>query len=78
MTEKSPAWIAWQREHRAALEALQDAERAYHRAIAGSAFASPTEGPSSVELQKEALHRLEAARLRLDDIRRRKPAEYRL
>ena len=75
MTEKSSAWIAWQREHQQALEALQDAERAYHRTISGSAFASPTEGPSAVELQKEALHRLEEARLRLDRIRRRMPDE---
>jgi hypothetical protein len=73
--EKSTEWIAWQREHQAALEVLQEAERAYHRAIAGSAFASPIEGPSPVELQKEALHRLEEARLRLDEIRSRMPAE---
>ena len=66
-------WLEWQYEHAAALEALQRAERAYHRTIAGSAFASPTEGPSALELQKESLDAVEAARVRLDDIRTRKP-----
>jgi hypothetical protein len=66
-------WLEWQSEHAAALDALQRAERAYHRTIAGSAFANPTEGPSAIELQKESLEAVEAARLRLDDIRARKP-----
>ena len=66
-------WLEWQREHAAALEALQQAERAYHRTIAGSAFSSPIEGPSAVELQKESLNAVEAARVRLDDVRARKP-----
>lgn len=66
-------WLDWQHEHAAALEALQQAERAYHRTIAGSAFASPSEGPSAIELQKESLEEVEAARLRLDEIRARKP-----
>jgi hypothetical protein len=68
-------WLNWQHEHAAALEALQRAERAYHRTIAGSAFASPTEGPSAIELQKESLEAVEAARVRLDDIRIRKPTD---
>jgi hypothetical protein len=66
-------WLDWQREHAAALADLQRAERAYHRTIAGSAFASATEGPSAIELQKESLDALEAARLRLDDVRSRRP-----
>ena len=66
-------WIAWQREHAAALEALQQAERAYHRTIAGSAFANPIEGPTSVEIQNESLKAVEAARMRLDQIRGQKP-----
>ena len=69
----SNSWQEWQREHAAALEALQQAQRAYHRTIAGSAFASPTEGPSATELQKESLDAVEAARVRLDEIRARKP-----
>jgi hypothetical protein len=66
-------WLEWQSEHAAALDALQRAERAYHRTIAGSAFASPTEGPSAIELQKESLEAVEAARVQLDEIRTRKP-----
>lgn len=66
-------WMAWQAEHAAALDALQQAERAYHRTIAGSAFASPTEGPSAIEMQKASLEAVEATRVRLDEIRARKP-----
>ena len=66
-------WLTWQGEHAAALEALQRAERAYHRTIAGSAFANPTEGPSAIELQKESLDEVEAARVRLDEVRARRP-----
>jgi hypothetical protein len=67
------AWLEWQSEHAAALEALQQAEQIYHRTIAGSAFASPAEGPSAVEMQRDALDQVEAARVRLDEIRARKP-----
>jgi hypothetical protein len=66
-------WLDWQAAHAAALDDLQRAERAYHRTIAGSAFASPSEGPSAIEMQKESLAAVEAARQRLDDIRSRKP-----
>ena len=66
-------WLDWQREHAAALEALQQAERAYHRTIAGSAFVSSDEGPSAIEMQKESLDAVEAARVRLDEIRARRP-----
>jgi hypothetical protein len=71
--DKLSRWLEWQTEHSAALEALQRAERAYHRTIAGSAFVSPTEGPSAVEMQKESLEAVESARVRLDEIRARKP-----
>jgi hypothetical protein len=66
-------WLDWQAEHAAALDALQQAERAYHRTIAGSAFVNAVEGPGAIELQKESLAALEAARLRLDDVRSRRP-----
>jgi hypothetical protein len=66
-------WLEWQREHMAALAALQEAEHDYHRTIAGSAFTSPAEGPSPIEMQKDGLKAVEAARLRLDDVRARKP-----
>ena len=71
--ERLSRWLEWQCEHTAALEALQRAEHAYHRAIAGSAFAVPGEGPSPLELQKESLEAVEAARVRLDEVRARKP-----
>jgi len=67
------AWLAWQSDHEAAIEALQIAERAYHRTVAGSAFANPSEGPTALELQKESLAFVEAARVRLDAVRARKP-----
>ena len=72
-TDRMSRWLEWQREHTAALEALQAAERAYHHAIAGSAFASPTEGPTALELQKESLDAVDTARVRLDEVRARKP-----
>ena len=71
--ERLSRWLEWQHEHTAALDALQRAEHAYHRTIAGSAFASTTEGPSAIELQKESLEQVEAARVRLDEIRSRQP-----
>ena len=72
-TARLTRWLEWQAGHTAALEALQQAERAYHRTIAGSAFASPTEGPSAIEMQKESLEAVEAARVRLDEVRARRP-----
>ena len=66
-------WLDWQRDHAAALDALQQAERAYHRAVSGSAFTSPTEGPSAVEIQRDALAAVERARIKLDGVRDRKP-----
>jgi len=71
--ERLARWLEWQHEHSEALEDLQRAERAYHRTIAGSAFASPTEGPSAIEMQKESLEAVEEARVRLDQIRARRP-----
>jgi hypothetical protein len=66
-------WLVWQNEHQAALDMLQRAERAYHRTIAGSAFANPTEGPTAIELQQESLREVESARVRLEEVRARKP-----
>ena len=72
-TDRVARWLAWQHEHASALEDLQRAENAYHRTIAGSAFAGPSEGPSAIELQKESLEAVEAARIRLDEVRARRP-----
>ena len=66
-------WLEWQREHSRALDALQEAERAYHRTIAGSAFTNPNEGPGPIEIQKESLAHVEEARARLDEVRARRP-----
>ena len=65
-------WLVWQDEHAAALDALQRAERAYHRTIAGHAFDAAADAPP-VELQHDALADVEGARVRLDDVRSRKP-----
>lgn len=66
-------WLQWQYEHATALHALQQAERAFQRTVAGSAFVNPTEGPTATELQKEALDEVETVRRRLDEIRARRP-----
>ena len=71
--DRLTTWLDWQAEHSAALAELQQAERAYHRTIAGSAFASPSEGPGALDLQKESLRAVEDARLRLDAVRARRP-----
>ena len=65
-------WLAWQHEHAAALAALQETERAYHRTITGSAFAIPGEGTPHVDPQA-ALDAVDAARQWLDDIRAGQP-----
>ena len=75
--DRLTGWLEWQSAHAAALEALQQAERAYHRMVAGNAFGcpgrGPTEGPTAVERQKESLGVVHAARVRLDEIRARQP-----
>ena len=72
-SDRLTQWLGWQKAHADALEALQHAQRGYHRTIAGSAFANPTEGPTAVELQRDALEAVETARVRLDEVRARKP-----
>ena len=64
------AWLEWQREHAGALATLQSAEQSFHRTIAGSAFANAGE---AVENQKASLDQVEAARVRLDEVRARQP-----
>jgi hypothetical protein len=71
--ERLTHWLDWQRDHAGALDALQQAERAYHRTVSGSAFTSPTEGPTAVEIQRDALAAVERARIELDAVRARKP-----
>jgi len=67
-------WREWHTQHAAALEALQSIERAYHRLVANHAFASTADLPASVEARRQALQALETARVRLDEIRSKKPS----
>ena len=69
--DRLAAWLTWQHEHAAALSALQDAEGDYHRTIAGSAFGAAG-GPENAML-KDGLNAVAAARVRLDEIRARRP-----
>ena len=76
MNEPSRAWREWHRDHEEALAALQEAQHAYHRTVAHGAFAGVADGPSIVEnaeMQQGSLEVLEAARVRLDAVRTRKP-----
>ena len=73
MNPPGDTWLEWQRDHAAALAALQEVQRAYHRTIAGSAFVGPTEGLSAVTTQQESLREVDAARMKLDEVRARKP-----
>jgi len=66
-------WLEWQSDHAAALEALQEAERAYHRARASHMLASDTDRSSAGQERTECLERVALARERLDDIRSRRP-----
>ncbi|MGE3704945.1 MAG: hypothetical protein AB7I13_06705 [Vicinamibacterales bacterium] len=66
-------WLEWQHEHAAALGALQDAERIYHRAVAGHAFGTREELDAGLQARRESLTQVEAARVRLDEVRARRP-----
>jgi hypothetical protein len=66
-------FAAWQREHAAALAELQDAQRAYHRTVAATAFQGAADQPSAEEMRRVSLDALDAARMKLDAVRARKP-----
>lgn len=68
---KASHWLGWQYEHALALDALQQAERAYHRIVAGAVFAASDEATS--ESQRDALDAVDAARRTLDEVRGRRP-----
>ena len=65
-------WLEWQYEHTQALEALQQAERGYHRSLADAAFAIARDS-SAVDGSKVSLEQVDAARKTLDDVRGRRP-----
>jgi hypothetical protein len=64
-------WLEWQHEHTQALEGLQQAERQYHRAMAGAAFASSADAAEGES--RASLESVNAARLHLDEVRARRP-----
>jgi hypothetical protein len=70
--ERLTTWLEWQSEHTAALEALQQAERNYHRAIAGSAFGTASDGPDAVAVRRESLRSVDEARVKLDQVRQQR------
>lgn len=69
------AFVTWQQEHAAALAELQEAQRAYHRTVAATAFQGAAEEPSAEEMRRASLEALDAARVKLDDVRARRPAQ---
>jgi len=62
-------WLDWQQEHSTALKDLQEAERAYHRAVAARALTRVESGESVEAL----LRRVNELRGRLDAIRAQCP-----
>jgi hypothetical protein len=66
VSDTGDAWLEWQRDHAKALAALQEAQRAYHRTVVERALAKATN-------VQEALNAVDAARVRLDAVRARKP-----
>lgn len=64
-------WLQWQYEHSQALATLQQAERVYHKAMAGAAFGATPE--SAAEESRSAVEAMNEARTRLDEIRLRRP-----
>lgn len=71
--DRCTTWLTWQQEHEGALRALQAAERTYQRAVTAGAFAPPSDGPGP-DTEREALREMEAARVRLEDLRERQPS----
>ena len=67
------AFLSWQHEHAAALAELQEAQRAYHRTVAATAFQGTAEEPSAEEMRRTSLEALDAARIKLDEVRARRP-----
>ena len=62
-------WLEWQHEHTGALGALQEAQRAYHRAVTERAFGRQ----DGSDRTWDSLELVERARARLDDVRARRP-----
>lgn len=71
--DRREAFGDWQREHAAALADLQQAQRDYHRTVAATAFQGASEEPSAEEMRRASLEALDAARMKLDEVRARRP-----
>jgi hypothetical protein len=67
------SWLEWNHDHGAALDALQHAERAYHRIVTGAAFAEPESAVAS-DQGKASLDTVDSARAALDAVRARRPS----
>ncbi|HUR34637.1 MAG TPA: hypothetical protein VM032_12630 [Vicinamibacterales bacterium] len=70
--DKLTRWLAWQHEHTLALEALQLAERVYHRALADAAFSTAPDGAADSG-SRSARDAVDTARTHLDDVRAQCP-----
>lgn len=68
---KLTRWLEWQHQHTEAFSQLQEAERAYHRVMTGSAFSDDQSGSDAA--RKQAVDTMTAARHHLDDVRARRP-----
>lgn len=66
-------WAAWQRDHAAALAALQEAQRAYHREAVDSRQSPVPSQQSAAGGRGTALEAVDAARIKLDEVRARMP-----
>lgn len=66
-------WLTWQHTHSEALEALQSAQRTYHRALADGAFGHGSDESFADDVRRQSLAEIETARARLDDVRARRP-----
>jgi hypothetical protein len=69
---KLARWLEWQHEHMQALDVLQQAEKAYHRAMTGAAFSTSLDGTADAQ-SRASLEAVAAARNHLDDVRARRP-----
>ena len=74
MTAES-TFAQWQREHATALAELQEAQRAYHRTVATTAFQGAADEPTAEEMRRTSLEALDAARIKLDEVRARRPED---
>ena len=72
-TDRLTRWLTWQSDHAAALDALQEAERTYHRTVAGRAFRAVAGDTENTGERQQSLDTLEDARRTLDRVRARRP-----